>query len=258
MSADKGQDGDWRQIVLGFFRVTAAVQLAIVALAAGAPVGPPEFEFSVARARSAFGLPSLRKERGHLIFSDSGVTYKSRNGRTSIEIRYADIREADVSDPRKIRLETYDILKRNPLEHRSYEFHLDEDHGSGLARFLAEHVKRPVMGAYNVDSEGRFSVPAYHRHLFGGAHGVVEIGPDGIQFKTERKADSRTWLYRDIQTLGSAGPFNFRISTESETYNFDLKERLPERAYDLAWSKLYNFTPIQDYSTGLDAVPKLR
>jgi hypothetical protein len=187
-----------------------------------------------------------KKERGHLIFSDSGAAYRSQNGKTSIDVPYADIREADVSDPRKIRLETYDISKRNPLEHRSYEFRLDEDHGSDLAKFLAERLKRPVIGAYDVGAEGRFNVPAYHRHLFGGAHGVLEIGPDGIQFKTETKADSRTWLFRDIQTIGSSGPFNFRISTESETYNLDLKERLPERAYDLAWAKTYGLQPASD------------
>lgn len=231
------------------FRMAAqlTVQLAMVTLAMGTPVPSPDFEFSVVRVRSAVGLPLPKKERGRLIFSDSGASYRSENGKTSVEVPYADIREADVSDPRKIRIETYDILKRNPLEHRSYEFRLDEDHRSDLAKFLAQRVKRPVIGAYDVGAEGSFSAAAYHRHLFGGAHGVLEIGSDGIQFKTDTKADSRTWLYRDIQTIGKSGPFNFRISTESETYNFDLKERLPEGAYDLAWSKLYNFSPIQPY-----------
>lgn len=234
------------------FRIVAllALELATVTLATGASVPPPHFDFSVVRVRSPVGLPLPKKERGRLIFSDSGAIYRSQNGRMSIEIPYANIREADVSDPRTIRIETYDILKRNPLSHRSHEFRLDEDHGSDLAKFLAERLKRPVIGTYDVGGEGRFSVPAYHRHLFGGAHGLLEIGPNGIQFKAETKADSRTWLYRDIQTIGSSGPFNFRISTESETYNFDLKQRLPEGAYELAWSKLYNFSPIQPYVTG--------
>ncbi len=236
------------------FRVVAqlALQLAIVTLATAAPAPAPDFEFSVVRVRSAIGLPLPKKEAGHLIFSESGASYGSQNGKTSVQLPYSDIREADVSDPRKIRLETYDILKRNPLEHRSYEFRLDKDHGSDLAKFLAERLKRPVIGAYDVSSEVRFNVPAYHRHLFGGAHGVLEIGPDGIQFKTETKADSRTWLFRDIQTIGSSGPFNFRISTESETYNFDLKERLPERAYDFAWSTLYHLPPTHARPTELD------
>jgi hypothetical protein len=142
------------------------------------------------------------------------------------------------------------------LERRSYEFRLDEDHGSDLAKFLAERLKRPVIGAYDVGSNDHFNVPAYHRHLFGGAHGVLAIGPDGIQFKTETKADSRTWLYRDIQTIGSSGPFNFRISTESETYSFDLKERLPERAYDFAWSTLYHLPTTQALSTERDLTPR--
>ncbi len=235
------------------FRVLAglALQLAMGRLVVGAPNPPPEFQFSVVRVRSVagvalpnVGVPLLKKERGRLIFSDSGVTYKSQNGKTSIELPYADIREADVSEPRKVRLETYNILKSNPFENRSYEFRLGESHGSDLAQFLSEHLKRPVIGAYDLSGADRFTVPAYHRHVFGGAHGVLEIGPDGIQFKAEAKGDSRTWLYRDIQTLGSSGPFNFRVSTESETYTFDLKERLSARAYDLAWSKVYRLSPI--------------
>lgn len=241
--------------VRGFLRF--ALPLAIVT-AAIADDQPSAFEFSTVRVRSAVGVPIpkplakkplAKKEHGRLSFSDSGVSYRSQDGKTSFEIPYRDIREADVSDSRKIRLKTYDILKRNPFEHRSYEFRLNEGHGLDLARFLAERLKRPVIGLYDVGAEAQFRVPAYHRHVFGGAPGVIEIGPDGIQFKTERVADSRTWLYRDIQTIGSPGPFSFRITTETETYNFDLKERLPEGAYDLAWSTLYNLGPVQVYAS---------
>ena len=235
------------------FRVVAQVtlQLAIATLAAAATDPPPDFEFSVVRLRSLIGLPLPKKEEGHLIFSGAVVTYRSQNGKTSIQLPYSDIRAADVSDPRTIRFETYDISKRNPLELRSYEFRLKADHGSDLAKFLAERLTRPVIGAYDVGGDGRFNVSAYHRHLFGGAHGVLAIGAAGIQFKTERKADSRTWLYRDIQTIGSSGPFNFRISTELETYTFDLKERLPERAYDFAWWTLYHLPLTQTLTTEL-------
>ncbi len=70
--------------------------------------------------------------------------------------------------------------------------------------------------------------------------------------KNISKADSRTWLFRDIQTIGSSGPFNFRVSTELESYNFDLKERLPEWAYDFAWSTLYHLPPTQTRPTEAD------
>jgi len=241
------------------FRVVAplAFQLAVVTFARASPAPPPKFEFSVVRVRSGMGLSLRQKEAGHLIFSESGASYSSANGKISVRLPYSDIREADVSDPRNIRLTTYDVLKRNPLEHRSYKFHLDKDHGSDLAAFLAERLKRPVIGAYDVGGDGHFThftVPVYHRHLFGGAHGALEIGPDGIQFKTEAKADSRTWLFRDIQTIGSSGPFNFRVSTETETYNFDLKERLPEQAYDLGWAKTYGLQPTSD----LESKPNVR
>jgi len=42
------------------------------------------------------------------------------------------------------------------------------------------------------------------------------------------------------------GAVQFRITTESETYIFDLKDRLPERAYDLAWANTYGLQPAND------------
>ena len=70
-------------------------------------------------------------------------------------------------------------------------------------------------------------------------HGKLQIGSNSIRFVTANKTDSRTWLYRDMDTIGSMAPFHFRVSTPVETYNFDLKERLPADAYQLAWYRLY-------------------
>ena len=72
-----------------------------------------------------------------------------------------------------------------------------------------------------------------------GAHGKLEIGPEFIRFATEKSADSRTWLYRHVQTIGNSDPFHFRLSTFAETYMLDLKERLPPEAYDHAWERVY-------------------
>ena len=35
-----------------------------------------------------------------------------------------------------------------------------------------------------------------------GTNGTLEIGEEAIRFVTEKPADSRTWLYRDIETIG--------------------------------------------------------
>ncbi len=194
----------------------------------------PVFEYPVTLAKPLSHFKLQRDVPGVLRFSQSGILFKSNDGKRTVNLHYSDVKKADVSDPDKIGIETYDIRALDPLKRHAYEFKLKKEHGPDLAQFLAEHIQRPVIGDYGT-SHTAFRVPAYHRHLAGGAHGILEIGSDGIRFVTKTKADSRIWLYRDIETIGSSGPFNFRVTTPDDTYNFDLKERLPEAAYDLAW-----------------------
>jgi hypothetical protein len=192
------------------------------------------FRFSVERSKI------LRDQRGQLEIDDSGVVFRSEDGKTSIRLLYPDIREADVSVRRIIRLELYDTPRYQPIGHQTYTFKLlGTTHDENLNRFLAEKLKRPVVGTYAGSSEGVFTIPAFHRHRVGGCHGSIHIGPEGIRFISRKPSDSRTWLYRDIETIGSTDPFHFRVSSFAETYNFDLKDRLNEQAYELAWQQLY-------------------
>jgi hypothetical protein len=73
----------------------------------------------------------------------------------------------------------------------------------------------------------------------GGCSGRIEFGSDSIRYIAEKSNHSRTWPYEDMETIGSSDPFDFRISTFAETYRFDLKERLPEKAYEAAWQRIY-------------------
>jgi hypothetical protein len=193
------------------------------------------FQFAVWHVR-----PLWPDERGQLDIGASGVSYQSDDGKTSLRIVWEDVREADVSDPKAIRLETYDRLKRKAGERRAYTFRLrDGEHSDELARFLSARLSAPVLGSYATPEPARFTIAAYHRHALGGAHGKLEIGPESVRFVTEKTADSRTWLYRDIQTIGNSDPFHFRLSTYAETYMLDLEERLTREAYDYAWERVY-------------------
>ncbi len=150
-----------------------------------------------------------------------------------------DIRAADVSDPKAIRIETYDRLRRKLGERREYTFRLIEGtHPAELAQFFSERIAGPVEGFY-ATAPPAFTIPAYHRHALRGVPGRLEIGPQAIRFVAEKPADSRTWLYRDIESIGNSDPFHLRVSTGAETYMFDLKERLKPEAYDFAWEKVF-------------------
>lgn len=213
------------------------------------------FEYPVTLSKPLSHVKLQRDVPGVLQFSQAGILFKSNDGKTTVSLDYADVKKADVSDPDKISIETYDIRALNPLERHAYEFKLKKAHGPDLVPFLVEHIQRPVIGDSG-GSDFTFRVPAYHRHITGGAHGILEIGSAGIRFVSKAKADSRTWLYRDIDTIGSSGPFNFRVTTPVETYNFDLKERLPEGAYDLAWRYTYNLGALNESAaTQRNAIP---
>jgi hypothetical protein len=65
-------------------------------------------------------------------------------------------------------------------------------------------VHRPVVGHYLAPRQ--FRVPEYHRRVRMGTNGTLEIGEGGIQFVSDKPADSRTWLYpryRDDRKTGS-------------------------------------------------------
>jgi hypothetical protein len=194
--------------------------------------GKDVFDLEVSRSR----IP--RDERGTLHIDSQGVMFQSRDGKTRITIALRDLREADVADPHALRFETYDASKWKPVQHREYRFRAPLDAPvEELARFLTERVHRPVVGHHAEGS--RFRVAAYHRRTLSGTSGTLEIGEASIQFVSEKPADSRTWLYRDIETIGRPDSFRFRVTTNRETYVLELKENFPEAAYEFAWSKIY-------------------
>lgn len=212
----------------------AVIGMVIVTGLVGTASGQDDFRYPVFRCKL------LRDEPGQLEISKTGVSYRSDNGKTTIHIPLKDILEADVSDPGVMRFETYDILKRRLTGRRVYAFRLRrEERREALTQFLVDAVQRPVVGAFETAQQDAFHIPAYHRHRLGGCHGNLEIGQDAIRFVSERLGDSRTWLYRNMETIGSMTPFHLRVSTPVETYNFDLKERITEDAYRLAWQRLY-------------------
>lgn len=192
-----------------------------------------EFDVQVERVRT------LRNQPGELHVDAQGVTFRSMDGKTNVAIKMQDLRAASVADPRDLRFETYEVSKWKPIERREYTFRASPDAPlDALAQFLSGRVHRPVVGHYW--SGSRFEVAAFHRRALSGTHGTLRIGEESIQFLSEKTADARTWLYRDIETIGRPDSFRFRVTTNQETYVVELKDNLPEAAYELAWSKVYN------------------
>ena len=209
--------------------------LALLLCAASAAQAGEAFRFPVVRDKF------LRDESGQLTMDDEGIRYRSDNGKTSLEFAYVDIRKVNLSRPDVIRLQTYDRLKRKLTRNRSYKFRLKEDvTDSRVARFLIQRLERPLVGFYELAGESFGEIPVYHRHRLRGCHGVLRILEEGIQFVSDKPVDSRSWLYQDLETIGSSRPFNLRVRSFVETYTFDLKDRVPEEMYRLVWQRIHN------------------
>jgi len=199
-------------------------------------VAAPEngvFDLKVTRVRT------LRDQPGDLHIDKQGIAFRSGDGKTSITIAMKDLRDVSVADPHALRFGTYEVQKWKPVERVEYTFRTPPDTSlEELGNFLAARVHRTVVWHY--PEESQFQAAAYHRRLRAGTSGLLRIGPESIQFVSDKPADSRTWLYRDIETIGRPDSFRLRVTTNRETYVLELKEDLPEAAYELAWSKVYN------------------
>jgi hypothetical protein len=199
----------------------------------------PEFQYEVLRSRSL-----QKDEPGLLRIDASGLEYRSTNGKTSVRVPFIDIYELDLSDSSAVRFETYEMLKRKLSGRRSYEFRLRAsraaEENDRLMEFVSSRVKRPVLGIRSISARLDFEIAAYHRHVLNGCSGTLQISAEGIRFLSSKEDHSRTWPYAEIETVGGADSFSFRIATIAETFNFDLKEPLPKEASDLMWRRVYD------------------
>ncbi len=206
---------------------------ALVPLFAMAAQENSVFDLKVTRVRT------LRDQLGDLHIDSQGIEFRSADGKTIITIPMKDLRDVSVADAHALRFGTYEVQKWKPVERVEYTFRAPPDTSvEELGNFLSARVHRTVVGHY--PEESQFQVAAYHRRVRAGTSGLLRIGLESIQFVSDKPADSRTWLYRDIETIGRPDSFRFRVTTNRETYVLELKEDLPEAAYELAWSRIYH------------------
>ena len=212
-------------------RVAAFLLVAVVA----GPLARGEFRYEVRRDKFR------GSEAGVLTIDASGVRYRSENEKTVLDFAFEDIRKADVSNPQKVRLFTYERAKKRLARPRLYQFKiLEGTTEEALAEFLAERLERPVLGAYGIQEGAGGGIPAYHRHVLGGCDGTLRFDTNAIEFDSKNRKHSRTWVHTDIETIGTMDPFHFRLTTYAETYNFDLMQRLSTEDYRSIWRGVYS------------------
>lgn len=178
--------------------------------------------------------------RGKLVIDDSQIQYVADRGKHSRQWTYVDIQTLDVS-PKKIELQSFQSGPKWKLgSDKEYEFTiLDGELTYVHQEFLRSKVRRPMVARLVVSSFAPLQkLPVRHRHTLGGCEGIVGIYGDRIVYSTDHARHSREWRYSDLETVGSPDRYHLRITSQNETFTFDLKTALEQKTYDFLWDKV--------------------
>lgn len=179
---------------------------------------------------------------GSIRLDEGGIVYETRHQGHGRVWSFSDIRDVEILSKTRLVFETYG-------EPDKFDFRLRErELTAGVYRLLAEHIERGVTSrVLFTATEFLFQLPVKHRHRLGGCAGVLLIGATEIVYKTENAGDGRIWRIRDIRSFGTTGAYDLRLTTEEETFSFDLKEPLSQKLYDHLWQKIYGpqFAPVR-------------
>lgn len=186
--------------------------------------------------------------KGQLIFNDTGVQYETKESKHARKWKYQDIQQLGI-EPKKIEILTYRDRSLYLGKDERFVFDVTEGQVSdSLRAFLESKVTRPLVSSVLPEESGiRYRIPVKHRKAFTGTEGVLEFSDRYVIYRTQDKRDARIWQYADLLSIGSTGPYQLRITAmertggeygEGKNFVFDLKEKLPEQAYDYVWNKI--------------------
>ena len=188
---------------------------------------------------------------GTLTFSAVGVRYDTKEKGHSKTWSYPEVKYFEIVSPKEIYIHSYEdsgVLRLG--QDRDYDFRVTEGQISNdIYKLLVDKSPRAIVTHVIFSgTEIVQEIPVRHRHgIAGGCQGVLTIADDKIIYKTYHKSDSRIWRLKDIGSFASADPFQLRLTTPFETFSFDLKLPLEERAYEHIW-KAVNRPDVQTYA----------
>lgn len=187
--------------------------------------------------------------KGELVFSEAAVEYKTSKAQHARTWKYEDIQQLEIA-PRIISVLTYQERKLGIGPDKAYNFKLVSGQlDDSFRREIQGRLSRPLVSrVLPQEGRARYTVPVRHKRFMGGdSEGVLELTDDAILYRAQKPEDSRIWLYKDLLSCGSTGPFQLRLGVlqktggefgEEKNYVFDLKRRLEPEEYDFIWEKI--------------------
>ena len=217
--------------------------IALTVLLTTVPAAAQSYEFPVEHDHT------LRSCRGALVISPEKVEYKTAHAKHARAWGYAELQQVRVESKTRLELLTYEDEKWLAGRDREWSFRLLEGEITPvISALLLAQSARPLVTSVPPAPEDspRFEVPVKHLHKLGGCSGAIRIYADSVAFESAERPDhSRFWRYTDIQNISRSERFRFEIATFEtgfggpRSYNFQLKQELPARAYDYVWERVY-------------------
>jgi hypothetical protein len=180
-----------------------------------------------------------KSTRGSLAISTEGIDFHPAKGEP-IHWAVEDIRTVELFNPRKLSLVTYQNRRWHVPGDRPFVFDLQNSMPPELAGELVRLVGKPAInGVPAAHASGLATIGARHPTRTGGSNGVLRFRDGGIDYLAAKGNDSRSWRWADIQTVAHPEPYRLRIAGYLETFDFELKQPLPDNLFDRLWDHLY-------------------
>ena len=236
------------EMKLKYFTVCAIVSACVVFLLA-LQVNAQEFTYKVQQ-----DLFKGHRD-GELIISANGVEYRAKKEKDSRVWTYADIKLFEILSPTRVHIWTYPNRKLLLGQEESLTFKIiDGEIDQKVSDFLRERIARPLVTSLTkeeTESAPLAQIPVKHLHRWSGCQGILKVYADGLVYEAQDGHDSRSWRWTDIRAVGRPDIDRFEVLTfEPQTggpkrsFNFILKELMPDRTYDLIWSRVFRPTPL--------------
>jgi hypothetical protein len=233
------------------FRSQKAIGAFVAVLFAAAPAtfGEQEFRYQVWHGHGR--PPHIRKAggKGTLTITGAGVSFEEAGNKKHVwHWTYRDVQQLEIS-PETLRVLTYNDNKWKLGADREYRFDLAG--GETLTEayaFLRDRLDQRFVAALpDKGVKAAWEIPVKHLLRFGGSQGVLTFGEDRVVYTADKKNDSRTWRYADIENISNNGPYQLTITTYERArshygnlkgFNFQLKEKLDDARYNELWMKV--------------------
>ncbi len=190
---------------------------------------------------------------GELIISASGLDYRAKSAKDSRTWSFTDIKLLEILSPTRLRVWTYKDRKLLLGRDESLTFKIVEGQvDQKVSDFLRDRIGRPLVTSLtDEESTPLTQIPVKHSHRFGGCEGTLKVYSDRLIYEAQDGHDSRSWRWTDIRSVGRSDVYRFDVETfepqvgaSSRSFNFILKEQMPDRTYDLIWSRVFRLTPL--------------